>query len=487
MVPHGNESAPPSIHVHPLASTGHGALLILVGLLTWFALGSTSARAEGSSLAPRSEVIMGESVPASEAYDVSSKPLETNALTRAPRIPGIPVRQHPVNVELFDTGCSQCHRLSGPLPPGTNAPQDVFDQLQAQRATTEVPAHFTRLTLQDTRQEYPSWSPDGKRILFESVDGQGRYNLWLMNPDGTHQRRLTDHAAAGWATWHPDANRVVYWASDGTGTSNLWLHDIDTGLNEQVTHHAMTAWPQWHPEGRWLAFQARNDTGWSLRILDMETGHEIDLARPDDSIPSRPLWSPDGSQILYQSLKSTGFELVRLAFPHDDSGEPEYDAAPSRTVTPTELPIDLGAATQHPSWNPTSGRIAFLMYAIDVAPPGTLVYSYKTWTATPDGTDRRLLVRDDTLADRSPSWNAQGTWLAQWSWDVDLRAGIWLVNESATQRIELTAPLGGDSLYPAWSPDGTRVAFSNNREGSFDIWVADVHSLTAAPPREDAP
>src|SRR5690606_39007317 len=135
----------------------------------------------------------------------------------AARVPGFPVRQHPVNVGLFDTGCAQCHRLAGPLPPGSDAPEDVFDRLQPAAREGAMPDGVVRLTTAPDREEYPSWSPDGATILFEVRDAEGRYNLWAMDADGANQRQLTDHAAAGWATWHPDGRQVAYWAADGNG------------------------------------------------------------------------------------------------------------------------------------------------------------------------------------------------------------------------------------------------------------------------------
>jgi Tol biopolymer transport system component len=54
---------------------------------------------------------------------------------------------------------------------------------------------------------------------------------------------------------------------------------------------------------------------------------------------------------------------------------------------------------------------------------------------------------------------------------------VWLISADGSTAVDLTANFGADALYPSWSPDGTRVAFSSNRGGSFDIWIADLSTL----------
>src|SRR5688572_19737496 len=51
-----------------------------------------------------------------------------------------------------------------------------------------------RLTRAPSDETHPSWSSDGKEILFDSNRG-GTWNLYVMRPDGTGERRLTDPGA----------------------------------------------------------------------------------------------------------------------------------------------------------------------------------------------------------------------------------------------------------------------------------------------------
>jgi Tol biopolymer transport system component len=217
--------------------------------------------------------------------------------------------------------------------------------------------------------------------------------------------------------------------------------------------------------------------------LEVATGQGIDLTQPADVLPSRPLWSPDGTELLYQSLDvNMAFALTRLVFSRPGGGAPDYRAKPHRIVDSLFFPIDLGAATQRPAWNPAGDHLVFVMYTPFMIPPGFPGYTYKTWVMGVDGSSSALLLPTTrTMADCSATWSPDGSWLAQWSWDTEGKAGVWLVNPAGTEAIELTAALGGDALYPAWSADGRMIAFASNRSGQFDIWLADVARVTGSP------
>jgi len=430
----------------------------------------------------RIQVILGELTRQPDAYDTQSgilKPIIT--LESSALIPGLPVRQQPVNVGKFQTaGCSQCHRLAGPLPTPNDAPRDVFSQLHLRAATAAPPAGFTRLTTAASEETTPLWSPDGRSILYDVRAADGSWSLWRMDADGSAQQRLTTQGNAGWANWSPDGSRIVYWQSDARAHSALWLMNADGSGKQRLTDSAMVAFPVWSPDGRAIAYQTRSDTGdWHIDLLRVADGSVTPLTPPGQSSPSRPQWSPDGREIAYQVADGGAFGLWRLTFPLAPGGAPDYAGTPQSVPGSTLLPMDIGQAKGNTDWSPAGGRLMVQMPALVTVPTGQLTLSYKTWVTNPDGTEPSLLVPTQTLADRDPTWSPDGAWIAQWSWNPDLKAAVWLVRPDGTGAVDLTAPLDSDALAPDWSPDGSKIAFSSDRAGHFDIWVADL--AVAAP------
>jgi TolB protein len=82
-------------------------------------------------------------------------------------------------------------------------------------------SELTRLTYTDTTSEYtPSWSPNNKRIVFESKR-TGNYEIWSMNADGSEVSQLTNNPADDQSpAWSPTGEWIAF-NSKRDGNSNL--------------------------------------------------------------------------------------------------------------------------------------------------------------------------------------------------------------------------------------------------------------------------
>ena len=75
--------------------------------------------------------------------------------------------------------------------------------------------------------QYPAWSPDGSRILFESPDGD-KQDIYTVRPDGSDVRRLTTDGVSTDATWAADGRILFVRSAAGSGGSpGWWTMDAD--------------------------------------------------------------------------------------------------------------------------------------------------------------------------------------------------------------------------------------------------------------------
>ena len=77
-----------------------------------------------------------------------------------------------------------------------------------------------------TDDDYPSWSPDGKKVIFSSRrDNNGE--IYIMNADGSNPTRLTDNPAHDWDPSISSDNEKIVFFSERDGNQEIYTMDID--------------------------------------------------------------------------------------------------------------------------------------------------------------------------------------------------------------------------------------------------------------------
>ena len=172
----------------------------------------------------------------------------------------------------------------------------------------------------------PSWSPDGKRIVFSStrdmVRGEAAHNIeiYVMDADGGNAQRLTNNLTEDQhPSWSPDGKRIAFSARrDGHFenelgiTYEIYVIDADGGNEQRLTENRNNDWnPSWSPDGKRIAFMAdrKGDVvNWDVYVIDADGGNQQNLTenRVYDSSPS---WSPDGKRIAFFSFRDKNTEI----------------------------------------------------------------------------------------------------------------------------------------------------------------------------------
>ncbi len=181
--------------------------------------------------------------------------------------------------------------------------------------------------LRETPGEYynPAFSPDGKRLALEIIDGK-RSDIWVYEWERDTLTRLTFAGDTnGYPVWTPDSQRIVYSSQEKGGAPNLWWIRSDGAEDAQrLTESQNIQYARsWRPDGKVLAFRQFNpETNWDVLTLPMEgddkSGWKPGEPKPFVSSPfneGEPAFSPDGRWLAYESNESGTYEVYVRPFP----------------------------------------------------------------------------------------------------------------------------------------------------------------------------
>jgi TolB protein len=143
----------------------------------------------------------------------------------------------------------------------------------------------------------PSWSPNGTKIVFGSDRRPAADYLFVMDANGSGLRQLTsggDPGRNGWFTdgapaWSPDGREIVF-ASDRSGESEIWLVNWNGTHLRRLTRRGGND-PAWSPDGRQIAFDSRRNGNYAIYVMSADgTGVRRLTSGPGDISPA---WSPN--------------------------------------------------------------------------------------------------------------------------------------------------------------------------------------------------
>jgi TolB protein len=175
-----------------------------------------------------------------------------------------------------------------------------------------------------------AWSPDGQKLLFErpnphhaksaaeAARGDWPEELYVMNADGSGQRRLTRNPARdGGPVWSPDGRRIAFTRQFRNGRAEVYVMNADgSGQRSLTPARSASFWPAWSPYGRRIAFarwgpSARPD---GIYVMDADGSDQRRLTQRG----TNPAWSPDGQTIAFE--RSNGRSGGLLVMNADGSG-----------------------------------------------------------------------------------------------------------------------------------------------------------------------
>jgi len=154
------------------------------------------------------------------------------------------------------------------------------------------------------------WSPKGDVIAF-AVGGfffrGSAPQLALIRPDGSEFHTLTDgEASNGLPSWSPDGKRIVYRTDAKRGRGLVIMSLEDHRITPLTSGPQYDNFPAWSPRGDRILFVRNSDGNYDLYTIKPDG---TDLRRLTNSFgnDSHPVWSPDGEWIVFSSSRE-GFK-----------------------------------------------------------------------------------------------------------------------------------------------------------------------------------
>lgn len=257
------------------------------------------------------------------------------------------------------------------------------------------------------------------------------------------------------------ASRPLAFTSDRSGSLDLWLMGTD-GSNpiQLTTGPGLEAMASWSPDGTRILFVSAvsQDSQSDICVVNADGTGMQNLTDTPDAAEAAPNWSPNGTSIVYGRWSGDVSQIHRM----------DVDGGRNQLIS---------ANGEWPSWSPNGKQIVF------VAKRGTP--GPELWVMNADGGDQAILTESDGEP-TEPSWSPDGDAIAfvapsgdshasdpvQWNEDIFVMPA-----EGGPAR-QIVTSKGNDHWPPAWSPDGTQLAYTaDGTENRGTIMVVDRETL----------
>ncbi|PYR19159.1 MAG: amidohydrolase [Acidobacteria bacterium] len=311
----------------------------------------------------------------------------------------------------------------------------------------------------------PTWSPDSQSIAFQGYD-DGSWHVYVIRRDGGDARPLTrgefdDREPA----WSHDGTRIAFSSDRFGGITTIWELTVATGELRRVSTRD-GAMPSWAPNDREITFVSRDreregpadrrDSAPGLWAVNTEGRERLVMDGRRDGMPAAAAWNPDGIEVAYTSagghLGVNGRAL---------SGRDE-DVFPFRPhwISRTEVLYTADGHIKHRSLVPGAAATVIPFSASVSLHRSTFPIAHRV--LEPAEPQRLAGIVNPVVSPdgRTIAFTAMGDlWMLPVGGDA-----VQVTNDPAVE------------LDPAWSPDGTRLAFSSDRGGHMDLWLYDFRT-----------
>jgi len=218
-----------------------------------------------------------------------------------------------------------------------------------------------RLTFSPFEDSSPDLSPDGRQIAFISdrEDPQAgscfpdcMYQIYVINADGSGEHKLVETGSrALHPDWHPDGTKLTF-DTEFNLEGDIYVVNADGSGLQRLVQDGF--WADWSPDGTQLVFASKRDGNVEIYVADADGSNQRRLTN-NRQLDYFPAWSPDGRRIAFARLEKKQIYVM------DADGSNEQQ-------------LTHQSNAENPAWSPDGAQIAFQsssqggfeIYTIDV-------------------------------------------------------------------------------------------------------------------------
>jgi tricorn protease len=409
-----------------------------------------------------------------------------------------------------------CYAQSEPGPllqqqPTMNSTQIVFVYGGELWSVSRNGGDAIRLTTGVGVQSDPHFSPDGKWVAFTGDYG-GNPDVYVVSADGGVPKRLTYHPAPDEVMgWTPDGKNVLFFSSRdsfASGAANLYTVPVTGGLPEKLPFplayegsyspngDEIAYRPVAFPWGTWSHYRGGTESKiWVAKLADSS----YDEIPRGDWNEFDPMWV--GDKIYFLSDEKGDFTLYEYdtatkketeVIPNDGMPIKEASAGPGGIIysqfgsihiydpaTHSEHAVTIHVAGDFPQVMPHFDSVQGSILSAGISPTGVrAVFEAhgEILTVPAEHGDIRNITNSPGVADRFPAWSPDGSSIAYFS-DESGEYALHIKNQDGmgdVKKISLGEP---PSFFynPVWSPDGKKIAYTDKR---LNVWYVDLDKGT---------
>lgn len=338
----------------------------------------------------------------------------------------------------------------------------VYDLTDTWRESS-APMQIVTVTSAPGREFQPSFSPDGKRVVYSASGEAGDNTDIYVQTIGAAQpfRLTTDRAEDLSPVWSPDGGRIA-WLRTGPKETAIFVSPVQGGVHGKIADvfptrvESVGRHLDWAPDGRYFAASDKDAPGVPFRIvlIEVATGRKEPATIPPDNIigDMAPRFSPDGKWIAFIRAVSSGVGDVWIT--RAAGGEPRRVTFDNRSILSM-------------SWGPGGRSIVF---------SSNRMRNHALWRIPiSGGPATRVPMVSENASDPAFSRDGRRMVYAQLFEDTN----IWRFDLERRQPPHKVVSSTQYDSSPTIAPDGSRIAFRSNRSGSNEIWQSDPNGRAA--------